>query len=646
MSNKNLSRRDFLKGAFSAAGMAALAALPVRAYAEEAAVYTPGTYTATAKGLNADVTVTMTFDETSIVDVVIDASGETPEIGGAAAETLIQQVLNGQTAEIDGVSGATFTSSAVRKAATECIAQAKGIDVSALTADEPAAASNGPSWFNAPDPIDESLVTEVIEKDVVIIGCGPAGYYTAASCAENGLDTVIVAKGASFNAFGGTHFAFDSSFQKETGHTLLDKTAAVNDFIAMQGHKCNERIVWTYANRSGEAMDWLIGEMAEYGLYPTLCDYNNLPLIGTYPGGHTFYGGPNTPVDVSDNDPYTGDLGLGYVPQVDVGNAMMQVLDKLGVDRYFEHTCVRLIRDGEDGPVTSIIVQDKDGNYKKFVGTKGVVICAGSYGANKEMVDYYCPTIKMGGENVMVFDPNDGSVDQQALWIGASMQKNEDHAPMLFCGDAHPVWNVMVNKEGHRYMEEGIGTSYTTGSTMMQTGAKGYAIWCEEYANQLKPVKADIMGGADITPEMLRGKWDSLVDAGVFVKSDNLDDVAEFLGLPAEELKATIEKYNADVEAGEDSEFHKDPSKLFPITAPYYGGPMGCACLAVVAGLHVNEKSQVLQADNKAIPNLYAVGLAAGDFWANTYTTRFPGNSLGHCLTFGYLLGRQLAGVE
>ncbi len=639
-----LSRRDFLKGAFGIAGMAAVAALPTVAKADAEKIYTPGTYTASARGLNADVTVTMTFDETSIVDVVVDASGETPEIGGAAASKLVEQVLAGQTAEIDGVSGASYTSDAVRKAATECIAQAKGIDISVL-ASEPVTSDN-PSWLKAPEEVDESKIVETIEKEVVVIGCGPAGYYTAASCAENGLETVIVAKGESYNAFGGTHFVFNSDFQKETGHTLIDFNTAVNDFLGMQGHKCNEKIVWTYANRSGEAMNWLVGLMADYGLYPTLCDYNNLPLVGTYPGGHTFYGGPNTPVDVSDNDPYTGDLGLGYVPQVDVGNAMMSVLDKLGVDRYFNHTCVRLNREGTDGPVTSIVVKNKDGNYKKFVGTKAVVICAGSYGANKEMVEHFCPTIKMGGENVIVFDPNDGSVDQQAVWIGASMQKNEDHAPMLFCGDAHPVWDVLVNKEGFRYMEEGIGTSYTTGSTMMQTGAKGYAIWCEEYANQLKPVKADIIGGADITPEMLRNKWDSLVDAGVFVKSESLDEVAEFLGLPAEQLKATIEKYNADVANGEDTEFHKNKENLFPITAPYYGGPMGCACLAVVAGLHVDEMSRVLQADNVAIPHLYAVGLAAGDFWANTYTTRFPGNSLGHCLTFGYLLGRQLAGVE
>ena len=520
----------------------------------------------------------------------------------------------------------------------------------ATTAGEPVApevVNNGePSWFTVPEPIDESLIKEVIEKEVVVIGCGPAGYYTAASCAENGLDTVIVAKGFTFSAFGGTHFVFNSDFQKRTGHTCKDFRAAVNDFLAMQGHKCNEKIVWKYANRSGEAMNWLEKKLEPYGLYPTLCDYNNLSIIGTYPGGHTFYGGPNTPVDVSDNDPYTGDLGLGYVPQVDVANAMMTILDDLKVDRYFEHTCVRILREGENGAVNAIIVQDADGNYKKFVGTKAVVICAGSYGANKEMVEYYCPTLKAGGDNVVVFDPNDGSVDQQAMWIGAAMQKNEDHSPMIFAGDAHPVWNVLVNKEGHRFMEEGIGTSYTSCSILMQTGAKGYSIWCEEYANQLKPVKADIMGGADITPDMLKNGWDELVDQGVFTKSDSLDEIAAFLDIPADALKTTIQKYNDDVAKGEDTEFHKDPEKLFPITAPYYAGPMGIACLSIVAGLHVNEMSQVLQADNSVIPNLYAVGLAAGDFWSNTYTTRFPGNALGHALTYGYLLGRELAGVD
>ena len=87
---KSISRRDFLKGAL--AGTATVAAgslLGANVLAESAgdAVYTPGTYSAQATGMGT-VTVTMTFDETSITDVVLDVSEETPDIGQAAAEEL------------------------------------------------------------------------------------------------------------------------------------------------------------------------------------------------------------------------------------------------------------------------------------------------------------------------------------------------------------------------------------------------------------------------------------------------------------------------------------------------------------------------------------------------------------------------------
>ena len=133
--SKTFSRRSFLRGA--AAGAASLAAMTVlgteKSSAEAAALYTPGTYTATAQGIGT-VTMTATFDEASIVSIDLDVSGETEDYGQAAKDELIQQIMDAQSAEIDGVSGATVTSNAVKECLTSCIAQAKGIDVSMLTA--------------------------------------------------------------------------------------------------------------------------------------------------------------------------------------------------------------------------------------------------------------------------------------------------------------------------------------------------------------------------------------------------------------------------------------------------------------------------------------------------------------------------------
>ncbi len=128
--SQNLSRRQLLRAGL--AGSATLAAAAV--HAAPAGLYKPGTYTAKAAGIAGDVRVSMTFETDRIVDVVIDASSETPSIGQAAAEKLKKALLASQGAEIDAVSGATVTSNAVTRAARKCIEQAQGkIPVEVIT---------------------------------------------------------------------------------------------------------------------------------------------------------------------------------------------------------------------------------------------------------------------------------------------------------------------------------------------------------------------------------------------------------------------------------------------------------------------------------------------------------------------------------
>ena len=89
-------------------------------------IYTPGTYEASAQGCLSAVKVTVTVDESKITNVDIDASGETPSLGGAAAETLAQAILDANSADVDSVTGSTMTSEAVKTAVADCLAQARG----------------------------------------------------------------------------------------------------------------------------------------------------------------------------------------------------------------------------------------------------------------------------------------------------------------------------------------------------------------------------------------------------------------------------------------------------------------------------------------------------------------------------------------
>ena len=98
-----------------------LAAMPFSAFAFEA-----GEYTASAQGMDGPVTVTATFDESGITDVSVDVSGETAGIGAEIADEVQKQILEAQSAEIDGVAGATVSSQAVAAAVADLIAQASG----------------------------------------------------------------------------------------------------------------------------------------------------------------------------------------------------------------------------------------------------------------------------------------------------------------------------------------------------------------------------------------------------------------------------------------------------------------------------------------------------------------------------------------
>ena len=171
---KKISRKGFLKVAAAAAmsgvTASALAACNAGSSSSTAAstgeaIYTPGTYTGTATGIG-EVKVTMTFSETAITDVVIDASNETESIGGVAAPTLKDALMAAQSTEIDNISGATITTNAVKKAAASCIEQAMGVHTAG---GDTAASSSDEDWLGTEPEIDESKVAKTVDVDVAVV---------------------------------------------------------------------------------------------------------------------------------------------------------------------------------------------------------------------------------------------------------------------------------------------------------------------------------------------------------------------------------------------------------------------------------------------------------------------------------------------
>mgnify|MGYP002225071877 FL=1 len=132
--------------------------------------------------------MTATFSETAITDIQLDLSGETDSIGQAAKDDLIKQLLEAQNSTIDGVSGATITSDAVKQCMNDCITQAMGgTAVSAPEASEQAA-----SWRTAPEAIPDSEITKTYDVDVAIIGMGYAGLSCYRELAEEGKNVLVL----------------------------------------------------------------------------------------------------------------------------------------------------------------------------------------------------------------------------------------------------------------------------------------------------------------------------------------------------------------------------------------------------------------------------------------------------------------------
>ncbi|MFR2846669.1 MAG: FAD-dependent oxidoreductase [Hungatella hathewayi] len=145
------------------------------------ALYTPGTYTSEQQGNGGLIPVTVEFSETEILSVTIGENKETAGLADPALTRIPEEIVAGQTLNVDAVSGATITSEAVLAAVADCVAQAGG-DVEALKGKEAAAKTAG----------------EDIEKtaDVVVIGGGGAGLAAAVSASANGTSVILIEKGS------------------------------------------------------------------------------------------------------------------------------------------------------------------------------------------------------------------------------------------------------------------------------------------------------------------------------------------------------------------------------------------------------------------------------------------------------------------
>ena len=647
MNKTILSRRSFLKGAAATAAGSAL--LGIRAFAEEkpAGGYVPGTYTATAQGMESTVTVTMTFDESSITDVLIDVSGETEGIGAAAGDALKEQILSTQGIDIDTVSGASVTSNAVREAAADCIRQAGG-QVVTIT-DSPAPAQEEPSdikWpvnepaenYNPvaagdgkiayePDPIDASLVNEVVDVDVLVCGFGPSGIACALSCAQHGLKTLVAEKNdtGTINSMtiGGIHDRIHKMYGIE-----FDEEEIRNEAMVKNGFRANPMLYKKLGETNGEAVDWWLDQM------PFADEDYKLTFFG--------YSGVEFPDFKEKYDPTAADHSWNTSINIPFGSTTemlehftQKVLDA-GAEIRYETPVVQLITNG-DGEVTGAYLKDSDG-YIKVNTAKGVVLATGGYEHNLKKLKECCRPRDLQLVAWLTFARNcTGDGHEMAKAIGA-MEDEYPHPLMLDPMQLMPY--VRVNSEGKRFIGE--YETYDHLASAMQSQYGGYDYFLTD-ANVNEAV--DWMWSPSSSCYGPKEVWAGAATSDNALKADSIEELAGLMGVPADNLKATIDRWNEMCDGDGDVDFGYPKDKMHRIdTAPFYATREMAESLATSGGLQVDEYSRVLNQANQPIPGLFSIGNCSGSMFYGTYPHSL--NCLSHtrCIVFGYNIGKYLSG--
>lgn len=490
-------------------------------------------------------------------------------------------------------------------------------------------------WGTPPAKIDESLIKETVEADVAIIGGGISGLATAARCTQYGMSVVVVEKYHGLVARGAHIATIGSSIQDRAGVTI-DKKQFARDWMRICGSRVDEDLLWLYINKSRDAFEWFM-EIGGDDIDGEVCSMYKGPDFTEYPGTHIVF------------------QKEGHTRFKHNGGAIMycEMLESVvleGGQRIDRNTRAQYLEKDESGRVVSFVAQNKDGEYIRYVGKKGVVMATGDFGADPEMIRVFNPIGLVPNRNG--YSPaglNTGDGHKMAYWAGAEYEKHPIALSMhLIAYSLFSFTFLHVNRQGKRYMNEDTWVQAKAIRTMMQP--EGDFAWSVFDKNWFEDVGRtnDIVGGQFNEPLVVvyGQKWsedngvdkaiERYVKRGICCKADTLEELAEQMEVPVDTFLATVARYNEIVEMGDDVDYGKRSELLTPIVEPpFYALKFGPALLNFHGGVIIDTKMRVLDAGNKPIPGLLAVGNVSGGLYGVDYPLLLNGNSHGRAITWG-----------
>lgn len=464
----------------------------------------------------------------------------------------------------------------------------------------------------APDPVDESEINETIDAEIVIVGAGNAGIPAALTAMDLGAKTVVLQKNPTTFTHGWAVRPFGTDLIPDNdGQAMLKALSDANVGLT------DTRLLKLYIDHSGETIDFFNRIAEENGLEHRYVRYT-----------------PTSPYVVWDDT-------VAYHRQNTFMTAAAEICADHGVEFRYECPGYYLEKD-ENGRVTGVIAKDlANGGYIRANASTGVIVASGDIGNNEQMLERYS-SIAVGVPSAYVGKSNEGEGQQMLLWAGAQIQKYPFTAMIHLDPSVLPEGNapfsdypwLSVNGDGNRFMDESVDYQAKIYAACGQTQITFFNIGgpeMKEYINN--------------TEDLRKFTWDDAYERGAIVEGATVEELAEKIGVPADNLQATIDRYMEMYNEGEDSDFGKPienfENTLLDEAGPFYAIKRSPGTLVVAGGAVTNERLQVLDGNNKVIEGLYVAGNTLGKFFGMVYyMSVMSGVSNGRAVTTGRLAAR------
>ena len=626
-----------IKKSVSALAMAAVIAVSLFGYgcgAKSASTSSDagvsGDFTGTAKGFGGDVSVTLTLTDGAITGCTAEGKDETEGVGSQAIAKMPGEIAENGSIAVDGVSGATITSTAIKEAAA-----------AALTA-----AGLNPDDYKTAVEKDAAAEDSTVDADVVVVGAGGAGMTAAITAAAEGKSVVILESqsmvgGNSVRATGGmnagkTVYQDENEFGESAGVEKTLKTAAEkyadNETITALAKTVSEQWAAYQANPTGYfdsvelmELDTMIGGKGinDPELVETLCansadaidwlDEHGITLHDVSSFGGASVKRIHRPVNAEGKT-------------VSVGSYMIPLLEenckKAGVQILLNTTANEILTDA-NGAAAGIKATGSTGETVT-VNAKAVVLTTGGFGANLDMVVKYKPELKgfmttnapgIQGQGIeMAQAIGAATVDMDQIQIHPTVEAN---TAALITEGLRGDGAVLINAEGKRFIDE-VGTrDVVSAAEIAQTGSYSWLVVDQAMVDASSVIQGYIKKGYTVTGE-------------------TYEELGKAMGVDAAAFAETMDKWNGYVEAKNDPDFGRTSFANPLNTAPYYAVKVTAGVHHTMGGLKINANTEVLNEKGEVIPGLFAAGEVTGGVHG---ANRLGGNAVADFTVFGRIAG-------